>query len=126
MEEERFDLVAASVRADASDARALAEALATKLCAALPDQTTVRRRATRRLSREKRVESVEVRLGEDTFSLILGGAGALTQRARTVRGVVIKREELPLDRWLGALDQALAEEARRSQTARVALEQLLE
>lgn len=126
MDEERFDLTAASVRADASDARALAEALASKLGAALPDHTTVRRRATRLLSREKRVESVAIQLGEDTFSLALEGAGTITHRARTVRGVVIKREELPLDRWLHALDQALAEEAQRSHTARVALEQLLD
>jgi hypothetical protein len=40
--------------------------------------------------------------------------------------VVIRRQELELDRWLEALDRALAAEAQRSETARLALERLLE
>jgi len=125
MEERRFDLAASSLRADASDARALAEVLAAKLGEALPDQTRTRRRGGRLLSREKRLESVEVQLGEETFVLSLAGEKAETSRAKTVRGVVIKRQELPLDAWLDALSDALSAEAQRSEAVRLSLERLL-
>jgi len=124
MAERRFDLAASSLRADASDARALAEALAAKLSEALPDQTRTRRRGGL-LSREKRLESVEVQLGEETFVLSLSGGKAEASRAKTVRGVVIKRQELTLDAWLEALSDALGAEAQRSEAARLSLERLL-
>lgn len=125
MAERRFDLAAASLRADASDAQALAEALAAKLGEALPGQTRTRRRGGRLLSRDKRLESVEVQLGEEMFVLSLSGDRAQTTRAKTVRGVVIKREALPLDAWLEALSDALGAEAQRSEAARISLERLL-
>ncbi len=125
MAERRFDLAASSLRADASDARALAEVLAAKLGEALPAQTKTRRRGGRLLSKDKRLESVEVRLGEETFILSLSGETAETSRAKTVRGVVIKRQELPLDAWLEALSDALGAEAQRSESARLSLERLL-
>jgi hypothetical protein len=125
MAEHRFDLAASSLRADASDARALAEALAAKLGEALPDQTRTQRQGGRLLSREKRLKRVEVQLGEETFVLSLSGDRAQTLRAKTVRGVVIKRQELPLDAWLEALSEALGAEAQRSEAARLSLERLL-
>jgi hypothetical protein len=122
--EHRFDLAASSLRADASDSRALAEALAEKLSDALPDQTRTQRRG-RLLSREKVLERVEVDLGDETFVLSLSGATAETSRAKTVRGVVIKREQMTLDAWLEALGEALSAEAERSEASRLSLERLL-
>jgi len=123
--EHRFDLAASSLRADASDSRALAEALAAKLSEALPDQTRTRRQAARFLSREKRLERVEVQLGDETYVLSLSGETAETSLAKTVRGVVIKRQQMPLDAWLDALSEALGAEAERSEAARLSLERLL-
>ena len=125
MAEDRFDLAASSLRADASDSRALAEALAAKLCEALPDQTRVRRQSARFLSREKRLERVEVQLGEETFVLSLSGETAETSVAKSVGGVVIKRQTMTLDAWLDALSKALGAEAERSEAARLSLERLL-
>jgi hypothetical protein len=124
MEERRFDLAASSLRADASDARTLAEALAAKLGEALPEQTKVRRQGGL-LSRGKRLESVEVQLGEEIFVLSLAGDRSQASRAKAVRGVVIKRQELALDAWLEALSDALSVEAERSESARLSLERLL-
>jgi hypothetical protein len=126
MEDQDFDLAAALFRADASDARALAEALAAKLSAVLPDRTTVKRRSAGLRFREKRVEQVEVGLGDEIFALSLAGAGPEATRSKKVGGVVIKRQTLPLEDWLRALSGALSAEAERSQSARVALERLLE
>jgi hypothetical protein len=125
MAEHRFDLAASSLRADAADSRALAEALAAKLSEALPDQTRTLRQGGRFLSREKRLERVEVQFGDETFVLSLSGDKAETSLAKTVRGVVIRRQELPLDAWLDALSEALGAEAERSETARLSLERLL-
>jgi hypothetical protein len=126
VEPQRFDLAASLLRTDGGDVQALAEALATKLATALPSHTTVRRKSSGVLSRQKRVERVEVRLGDDAFLLSLAAGGAQATRAKSVGGVIIKREELELGEWLQALDLALAEEARRSEQARQALERLLE
>jgi hypothetical protein len=126
MADQQFDLGASLLRADGADARGLAEVLAQKLSDALPDNTRVRRKSGGVFNRQKRIEGVEVQLGDDTFSLLLTGTGAAASRAKTVRGIVLRREELALDQWLDALNSALAEEAQRSQTARLALEQLLE
>jgi hypothetical protein len=114
------------LRSEGGDAQTLAEALATKLAMVLPQQTTIRRKATGVLSRRKRVERVEVRLGDEAFLLSVADGGTQAARAKRVGGVIIKREELPLGRWLAALDQALTEEAQRSEEARRALERLLE
>jgi hypothetical protein len=126
MQPERLDLAAALLRASGSDAQLLAEALATKLAGALPGQTSVRRKASGLLSRHKRVTDVDVRLGDEAFSLSVAGVSAKASRAKVVQGIVIKREELPLERWLTSLDQALAAEAQRSESARLALERLLD
>jgi hypothetical protein len=124
--EDQFDLAASLLRADGADSRALAEVLAQKLSAALPDNTRVHRKPTSLLHRQKRIEGVEVQLGDDTYSLRLTETGAVASRAKTVRGIVLRREELALEQWLSALNSALAREAERSQAARQALEQLLE
>ncbi len=124
--DQQFDLAASLLRADGADARVLAETLARKLSDALPDNTRVHRRSTSLLRRQKQIEGVEVDLGDDTYSLLLTATGATATRAKTVRGIVLRREELALEDWLGALDHALVLEAQRSQAARQALEQLLE
>jgi hypothetical protein len=122
---ERIDLAASSLRADASDSRALAEALAVKLSEALPDQTRTQGKRGRFRNRDKRLERLEIQLGDEAFVLSLSGQRAETSLAKTVRGVVIRRQELALDAWLDALSEALSAEAERSETARLSLERLL-
>ena len=126
MADQQFALGASLLREDGADARGLAEVLAQKLSDALPDNTRVHRKSGGLFTRQKRIEGVDVQLGDDTYSLLLTGTGTATSRAKTVRGIVLRREELTLEEWLGALNSALAEEAQRSQAARLALEQLLE
>ena len=48
-----------------------------------------------------------------------------TRWARLSGGIVLKSEALETDEWLAALSQALAAQARSSQTTRQALERLL-
>jgi hypothetical protein len=123
---EDFDLVAASLRADAADSRGLAEALAVRLETALPGQTRVQRRSRKLLSREKVVRAIEVDAGENRYALTLGDNGTLqTTRSAAVRGIVLKNDPLPLEEWIDSLARDIAEQARASEQGRQALERLL-
>jgi hypothetical protein len=121
-----FDLVAASLRADAADSRGLAEALALRLETALPTQTRVQRRARKLLSRDKVVRAIEVDAGENRYSLAVDDRGGIdTHRSAAVRGIVLKNDPLPLEEWIDALARDIAEQARASAQGREALERLL-
>ena len=122
MEPDPFDLDAAGLRADGADLAAYVEVLARKLEDALPRQTEVRRRSKGLLSREKVVDTIEVKLGEFRYTLARDGRAA---RAKEVRGVVIKREDLELEAWVGGLAGELRELAAGSAEARAALERLV-
>ncbi len=123
--EPSFDLDAAALRADGRDLDAGVEVLATKLEGALPSATKIDRRARRLLSREQRVEQIEVALGECTYVLRRERHGLTMSRAKTVRGVRIKNEQLDVEAWLAALEADLRAQAQTSAEARTALERLL-
>jgi hypothetical protein len=121
-----FDLVAASLRADAADSRGFVEALAIRLEAALPGQTQVKRRSKRFLSGEKVVRLIEVDAGENRYALEVDDRGGVeARRSAAVRGIVLKNDPLPLEEWIDALARDLAEQARASEAGREALERLL-
>src|SRR6266571_6470469 len=117
------ELVAASLRASSNDLKTFVEVLADKLEGALPGQVQVERRATRFLGREKRVDRIQCQIGEQRYVLSARN-GIEVRRAKAVRGVVLKTEELSLDEWLGALARDLADEARTNEHAQLALRQL--
>jgi hypothetical protein len=121
----QFDLLAASLRASSGDLGTFVNVLAAKLEDAMPERVQVERRPTRFLSRHKRVERIELRLGEHRYLLAVHGAAVDTRRAKVVREVVLKTEPLPLDAWIDALARDLAGEARQSERSRLALERLL-
>ncbi len=120
-----FDLDAAALRADRGDLAVGVEVLARKLQDALPRETTVGRRAKRLLSREKVVETIEVRLGVTRYALRAKGGQVEAERAQEVRGVVIRREPLEFDQWVAALTAELRDQAQSSAEARTALDRLL-
>ena len=122
MAEDSFDLDAAGLRADGADVTTYVEVLARKLEDALPRQTVVRRRSKGLLSREKVVDTIEVTLGEHRYALNRDGEAT---RAKEVRGVVIKRESVGLDEWVGGLAEQLRELAASNAQARDALDRLV-
>ena len=117
-----FELVAASLRADSSDLDAFVPTLAAKLCEALPEQVDVQRRG---LLGRGPVRRVDVFVGEHRYELRYERKQCRATRARVVRGIVLKTEEVPLDVWIDELSRDLAEEAHRSERSRLALERLL-
>jgi hypothetical protein len=119
-----IDLLSASLRADASDLSAFIESLAGKLEEAIPRRVRVDRRRDGLLG-PKRVQRIVVDAGELRLELQSRGGIVEPSCARVSGGIVLKREPVATDAWLDALGQALAEEARRSETTRQALERLL-
>jgi hypothetical protein len=117
-----FELLAASLRADAEDLDVFVEALAGKLAAAFPQQTRLERKGFRGGGR---VRVIEVELGEHRYRLAAESGRVTSSRARAVRGIVLKNEELGLDEWIESLARDLGETAEQSERGRAALERLL-
>lgn len=118
-----FDLLAASLRADASDLRAFVEALAAKLQASFPERTHVERGGH---FGKKPVRRIGVDLGDCRYELEHDDGRVEVRRRTVVRGVSLKSDELELDAWIDDLSQRLVEEAGRSERGRAALERMLE
>lgn len=121
-----FELLAASLRADETDARAFLGALAVKLEGALPTQTRVRRARDGLLKSSTHVTAITVDLTPFRYTLCAGKQGALeATRAKVVGNVAIKNETLSIEVWIEELAHSLADFAARSAVARAALERLL-
>ncbi|HEV2238378.1 MAG TPA: hypothetical protein VGR57_17085 [Ktedonobacterales bacterium] len=119
-----FELLAASLRADAGDEKAFLEALATKLGGALPDRVRVERGGGL-FSRDHPVHRLAVTLGEWEYVVAAAAGGLDAARTHLVRGVTLKSEPLPLDEWIETLSAELVALAERSAHDRAALQRLL-
>lgn len=125
-EPEDFELVAASLRADAGDMATFVAVLAGKLEGALPGRVQVERHGRKLLSHDKVVTRITIDLGEVRYSLVPGPGGDLDcGRSKSVRGIVLKTDRLRLPDWIQSLARDLAAQARTSEQARLALERLL-
>ena len=121
-----FELLAASLRADAGDTRAFVEALARKLEGALPHRVRVERGGGL-FARNHDVQRIQVQLGEWAYELLPGPGSAMdARRTHTVRGVALKSEQVGLDEWIETLSAELADLARHSAQDHAALRRLLE
>ena len=125
-EETDPDLLAASIAAGlgreyAGDRELFLRLLVEGLAPALGERLKVDR-AGGWLRRDGPIRRIRLDLDDHHFTLEAGKGGALTaSRARVVRGIALKTEELQVEEWLQAVAAALAEYAR---THREALEAL--
>jgi hypothetical protein len=119
-----LDLLAASLRADASDLGAFVESLAVKLEEVLPGRVRVDRRRAGMLG-PKLVRRITVDAGNRRLELRVGDGRIETFSSNLSGGIVLKSEQLDTNAWLAALSEALASEAGRSEKTRQALERLL-
>jgi hypothetical protein len=120
-----IDLVAASLRADATDVGTFTESLAAKLEELLPGAVRVHRWRTRVLG-HKVVRKIVVQTGSERLELVRSEGDQIEfRRARMSGGIVLKTEPLGVDAWLEELGAAVSAEARRSRQTRQALERLL-
>lgn len=127
---EVVDLVAAAIRADTADLDAYHKVLSATISDLLPagmvEVDRERSMKDRVAGREGRATSIKVQLGDRTLELAAQHGRLVATAARTVRGVVISKQEITVAEWTRQLAQYLAEQAAESADARVALSKLLE
>ncbi len=118
-----FDLLAAALRADMSDVAIWVPALCTKLAGALPTRVSLRRGG---LLGNGPVIGMQAELGTHRYALRLEHGHPVAERTHVVRGIALKTEPMPLDGWLMALTEALAQIAAASAQERAAIQRLLQ
>ena len=124
MDSPGFELLAASLRADAEDVATFMETLAAKLEAALPGGVSVYRWRGRMFG-PKAVGKIVLDLGGERLELDRSAERVEARRARVSGGITLSTEPISLEAWIEALSEALAREAERSSQTRQVLERLL-
>ena len=119
-----LDMLAAALRADLSDLGAFVEGLAARLEQALPGFVQVKREK-RGFRGPKLVSEIALQTGGERLELRRNGDDVRALRSRASGGIVLKTEEIGIDTWLTELTAAVADQARRSERARLALQQLV-
>jgi hypothetical protein len=119
-----FDLVAASIRADASDLKTFMDALAYKLEQALPGMVSVEREGGL-FKRERKVKAIRIQVDDKLYELARAGPGLEARLSHQVRGITLKNEVVNLETWIVQLSRHLTAHAQTSAEARAALERLV-
>jgi hypothetical protein len=120
-----FDVLAASIRADAADLGIFMEVLGSKLEGALPGEVEIKRQGGL-FRRNRAVEALSVKLGDRRFDLRHEPPMVRAQIARSARGITLRTDEVSLDAWIAELSKALEERASASAEARAALTRMLQ
>lgn len=119
-----FDMLAASLRADASELGTFLNVLGRKLLDALPGQVSCVREK-KRFRETDRIRKIEVSLEDLRFQLEDAGGRLVAMISHVVRGISLKNEEVGLDEWIETLSRKLADAAARSAKSRDAIAGLL-
>ena len=127
--EQDIELLAAALRADASDVvaftRVVVETLAGTLPKGLVEVDRKRTMADRLAGRDGAAVAVRARFDTRELELRHGPAGAETEIRTVVHGVVLSRRSVPVSEWTRALAEELTALAGHSADARNALGRLL-
>jgi hypothetical protein len=124
-----FDMVAAALRADSSDIAIYARVLTESLGAALPAGTVSvdrdRSVSDRMKGRPGIVSKITIRLGDQVLTLSVHHGAPAAEVCREVRGVVLSRQQVPLDKWAAELAKALVSHAEQNASTAEALRRLV-
>ncbi len=119
-----FEMLAASLRADASDVKTFLEVLATKFSGALPSMVQVEREGGV-FKKEHPVKAIRVQIEEHGYELRHAAGGIEPRLFHKVQGVTLKNQVVRLDEWIEALSEHLTRHAESSASTRSALDQLV-
>jgi hypothetical protein len=75
--------------------------------------------------RPGRVSKITVRLGEQVMTLGVNRGAPTAEICKEVRGIVLSRQPVPIDRWLAELAKALLTHAEENATTAEALRKLV-
>jgi len=118
-EPDGFDLNAAWIRRAQGDLKPFLTAFAARMEGALPGRVTVERRRDGLFSANSHVVKVAISTGPNVYTLALTSSGLAGMRSKSVHGVTLSSQTLPVTEWLTELNramQALAAEEGAAQT----------
>jgi hypothetical protein len=122
-------MVTAALRLDSADVAVYARVLTKSLSEALPPgYVTVERERSmsdRMRGRPGEVSKVVIRLGDQLMTLEVKNGQPAAEICREVRGVVLSRQNVPLQQWASALASALVLHAENNAQAAQALRRLV-
>ncbi|APZ43254.1 hypothetical protein [Acidihalobacter ferrooxydans] len=120
-----FDQCTAWIRRAQGDMKAFVEGLAARLEGDLPGMVEVERKKDGLFAKTHHVQAIRIHTDNNDYLLRHEGAHFSTVRAKTVRGVVLKHEDLPLTAWLESLMKDLGDLSGEMQGASTALHDFL-
>jgi hypothetical protein len=118
-----LDVLAASLRADASDIGVFFQVLGGKLLASMPGAVELEREGGL-FKKVHPIKRIVVRAGDDRFEAELQSGAVSCRHAHAVRGFALS-EETGVDQWLRALVGVLASQAQSSAQATAVLRSLV-
>jgi hypothetical protein len=124
-----LEMVTAALRMDSADVALYARVLTKSLSEALPPEyVTIERERSmsdRMKGRPGEITRVAVRLGDQLMTLAVKHGQPYAEICREVRGVVLSRENVPVQQWASALASALVVHAENNAQAAEALRRLI-
>ena len=124
-----LEMVTAALRLDSADVAVYTRVLTKSLSEALPPgYVTVERERSmsdRMRGRPGEVSKVAIRLGDQLMTLEVKNGQPAAEICREVRGVVLSRQNVPLQQWASALASALVQHAENNAQAAQALRRLV-
>jgi hypothetical protein len=124
-----LEMVTAALRMDSADVALYARVLSKSLSEALPPEyVTIERERSmsdRMKGRPGEITRVAVRLGDQLMTLAVKHGQPYAEICREVRGVVLSRENVPVQQWASALASALVVHAENNAQAAEALRRLI-
>ncbi len=123
----QLELLAASLRLDASDMQSSLAALGRLLQSISPSGVKVETRKKGILARESFIYEISIRLGNQIYAITntKPQGQIICSRSKVVRDIVIKTDELTMDKWAASLAQQVASEADQSAASRDAINRIL-
>jgi hypothetical protein len=124
-----LEMVTAALRMDSADVAVYTRVLSKSLSEAMPpDYVTVERERSmsdRMRGRPGEISKVAIRLGDQLMTLAVRNGQPAAEICREVRGVVLSRQNVPLQQWASALASALVQHAEDNAQAAEALRRLV-
>lgn len=125
---EEIGVSAALAKSYASDQSSFLPLLTGLLEEAMPEDTEVERKPIHLFSKDKRITLLRVHLGDDTYMLQQPDPNGrlIGWHVKTVRGITLKTEQIPIERWLTEVGNTITKRAQESESAALALKTFLE
>lgn len=119
-----LNLAAATLRSNSTDVRILVRALTSGLSSTLGDRMRIEH-AGGRFRKSDEIARVLITMGNDAFEAAIEGPELRCVVAHTSGGIRIRSESVGVDEWIVRLLGALQVEAQHSESARLALENIV-